>query len=122
MAHINVKYVYLKDQNKHHSKFTIKWLQMFNFDMFPKWEQLMKAGAIVGGWIYSLFFLLDVRLFSWEFLIRGAQGVGFALISGMAVTVGRDVAKDFYTLKIKPKIFKNGKNEKTKTNKADEAA
>ena len=94
------------------------WDVMLNFDNSNKGSSLAFAIGAVFGWIYHLF-IWDFHF--WEFIIRGGEGVLFAVISGISVKVGND----FYTIKLKHKIFKNGKKHKPKTDgntdKTDEA-
>lgn len=91
------------------------WDVMFNFDASNKEGMFAFSIGAVFGWIYHLF-IWNFQL--WEFIIKGFEGVAFAVISGICVKVGND----FYTIKIKHKIFKNVKKRKTdKANETDEA-
>lgn len=81
-------------------------------------KKIIASVCAVLGWFNNLF-LLDFHAFTWEFIIRGCMGLCMS-----AVTVGIGlVVKDFYTIKIKHKIFKHekGKN-KDKGSEAEKAA
>ena len=88
------------------------WDAMIDFDHSNKEGIFAFSIGAVFGWIYHLF-LLDFQSWSWAFIIRGFEGVLFAVCSGVCVKI----ANDFYTIKLKHKIFKHGK--KHKTNEAD---
>lgn len=94
------------------------WDAMIDFDQSNREGVIAFYVGGLFGWLYHLF-LLDFTSWSWAFIIRGAEGVIFAVFSGLAVKV----STDFYTIKIKNKIFKNGKKRKSKPEtEADEAA
>jgi hypothetical protein len=92
------------------------WDKMLNLDHSPKGSLLAFFFGAAYGWVCHLF-LLDVSTFTWEFLIKGTSGIVFAVITAFSVKI----ANDFYAIKIKHKIFKDGKSNKTKTDKADQA-
>lgn len=76
-------------------------------------EKFVASSCVVMGWFNNLF-LLDFHTFTWEFFIRGFMGLGMS-----AVTVGVGlIVKDFYSLKIKHKIFKNAKHKDKEGSKA----
>jgi hypothetical protein len=90
---------------------------MINLDEIFKGHKVSAIIAAVGGWIYNLF-LLDIRTFSWDFLIKGVSGIVFAAASAFIVVA----TKDFYQIKVKPKLFKNETKNKKATKTDDEAA
>ena len=87
--------------NNFHSKNTVKkWLQMFNFDLFPKWNNISTATGIIAGYVYNLFFLFDLKFFTWEYFIKGLLGLLFAITCAAMVRI----INIFVDMKIKPII------------------
>jgi hypothetical protein len=83
------------------------WQKMINFDHSPKSSPIAFIIGAVYGWVCNLF-LLDINTFTWEFVIKGASGVMFAVISGFCVKV----TNTFYEEKIKNKLFKRKRKPK----------
>ncbi len=118
MEKIIPKSVYYNTLPKHHSKITVKWLQMFNFDNYPKQNNLYTAGAFLVAYVYNLFYLFDLKFFTWEYVIKGVAGLTFS-VGALAIGRVANICIDTY---IKPKIIKYGKKHKTtKADKTDEA-
>lgn len=102
-------YFYIdKNQSSSMRNFNYKnqnsWQPMINIDELFRGHKVSLVLAAVWGWVYNLY-LLDIRTFSWEFVIKGLSGLVFAAASTFIVVV----TKDFYRIKVKNKIFKNGK-------------
>lgn len=91
--------------------------QLISLNDYPKINAALIFLAYIYGWVLNLH-LLDIKTFTWEFLIKGSSGVVLAVITAISVKFGTDI----YTEKLKPKIFKHGKDKKTKTNSADETS
>lgn len=70
------------------------------------------------GWFNNLL-IFDLGKFTWEYFIKGFAGLCMSVIT---LAVGL-VFKDYYAIKLKPKIFKNEKRkEKTERSKDEKAA
>lgn len=80
-------------------------------------DKLVASAGALMGWFNNLF-LLDLHLFTWEFIVRGCMGLSMSVAT---LVVGL-VVKDFYAIKIKHKIFKHEKNKKNNKGKEDQAA
>jgi hypothetical protein len=102
---------------KAHYNHKINLWQLINLNDYPKINAILIACAYVYGWVLNLH-LLDIKTFTWEFLIKGGSGVVLAVITAISVKFGTDI----YTEKLKPKLFKHGKSNKTKTDKTDRNA
>lgn len=89
---------------------------LINLHDYPKLNAALIFLGCIYGWVLNLH-LLDIKTFTWEFIIKGSSGVILAVITAMSVKLGTD----FYTFKIKNKIFKDGKSDKTKTDKTKAA-
>ena len=82
--------------------------KMFNLDdLFKGQHRMSIIIAALWGWLYNLS-LIDIRTFTLEFLVKGFAGIFIAVITAFAVVL----TKDFYAIKIKPRIFKNKTNKK----------
>lgn len=86
------------------------WQKMINFDQSPKGSSIAFIIGAVYGWMCNLF-LLDVNTFTWQFLIKGASGIMFAVLSGLCVKV----MNTFYEETLKNKIFKKKRHAKNKS-------
>lgn len=93
------------------------WQPMINIDDLFRGHKISVIVAAVWGWVYNLF-LLNIKTFSWDFLIKGISGIVFAAASALIVVV----TKDFYRIKIKNKIFKNGKEANQNEAESEEVA
>lgn len=93
------------------------WNRMLNFDNLPKSSWLAVISGTVYGCIYYISSLLEVQTLSWKDIIKSGEGIIYAVILAISVKI----STDFYTLKLKHKIFKDAKTNKTKT-KTDKAA
>lgn len=97
--------------------------QLINLENYPKINSILISLACVYGWVLNLH-LLDIKTFTWEFLIKGGSGVVLAVITAICVKFGTDI---IYTEIIKPRILKlkffkkHGKDNKTKTDEANAA-
>ena len=117
MQHISISKNHVNYRDKRNYENKIKLWPLLNFDHSSKLSNLLVLVAIIWGWIYNLI-LFDIDTFTWVFLIKGFMGLGMAVVSAVAVKI----STDFYTIKIKPKIFKDGKINKTKTQADKDAA
>lgn len=70
------------------------------------------------GVVYGIFFIIEIVpdyialdfIFPWELFLKTGGGIAVAVITALALNLG----KDLYELKIKPKIFKTKKNASKK--------
>jgi len=71
-----------------HSKNTIKkWLQMFNFNIYPTGNNISTAIGMLVGYIYNLFFLFDLKFFTVEYFVKGVIGLIFAVAVASLVRI-----------------------------------
>lgn len=108
---------YITYTNQTHYNHKINLWQLLNLNDYPKLNAILIGLAYIYGWVLNLH-LLDIKTFTWEFLIKGGSGVILAVITAISVKFGTDI----YTEKLKPKLFKHGKISKTKTDKTNNAA
>lgn len=92
------------------------WSAMLNYDNLPKNTWFAVIIGMLYGFIFYIRHLLDVSAFSWKDAIKSGEGIIYAVI--LALTV--KIATDFYTIKIKHKIFKDEKTNKTTKPKTEE--
>lgn len=77
----------------------------FFFENLSGEKKVITTFCGVWGWFCNLFLLDAVTL--WEYIIKAGIGLCSMVIS---VFLGL-VIKDFYAIKVKPKLFKNGIKE-----------
>lgn len=75
------------------------------------------SGGILYGWAIGVYVLLQSPgislIFTWVFLIKTIIGICISVVTAMAVLI----TKDWYTIDLKPRIFKKKLNEKETDNK-----
>lgn len=94
------------------------WWLMTNFDHLSNSTWFSVITGTLYGCIYYLRTSLEVDPFTWRNAIKSGEGIIYAVILALSVKV----ATDFYTLKVKPKIFKDGKINESKTGKGEDKA
>jgi len=97
------------------------WDVMLNF-LFgsSKLNSFLVAVGVVYGWCLNLN-LLDVRLFTWQFIIRGASGIGMAVLTAASIKVIGIYIDIAIKPQIKNKFSKHGKDKKTEADKTNES-
>ena len=73
--------------------------------VFSDENKAIFIGSVVGGWLYSVHLLTSGS--TPELVVKFVMGLVMAGITGFMTVLG----KDFYQLKIKRKIFKDGKRD-----------
>ncbi len=91
----------------------INYIRLF-FDNLSNEGRVVAAVSAAWGWICGLF-LLDVGP-AWIYIIKSFAGICFGSIG---IFLGL-LTKDFYTIRLKHKLFKNGKTNKEESNEADQ--
>lgn len=86
---------------------------MINLDQSPKLNIVLVFGALIYGWMRNLV-LLDIKTFTWEFLIKASSGVLLACVTAFCV----QFTNSFYKKKIESKIFKSKHNARRKNEAA----
>lgn len=91
----------------------IEFVRTFFLQLSQEKKVVASVCALL-GWFNNLL-IFDLGKFTWEYFIKGFAGLCMSVVT---LGVGL-IFKDFYAIKLKPKLFKNAKG-KNKTDKGSE--
>lgn len=119
MKNSNENYITYSGETGYSTKLNL-WQVMLNFDNLSKSTWFSVIIGTVSGCIYYIKTHLGLETFSWKDIIRSGEGIIYAVIVAAGVKLATIVISDVYSIKLKDKLFKNGKDKNSETDKTKE--